>query len=73
MPVFGAAAAVTILVKIPRVGDESDKSLCGNGLAAESGDYLIEMVKPPPQGNVATAPFFLSGIPRIIGKFSRWR
>jgi hypothetical protein len=70
---FSALGAVTKLVKIHRVGDKSNKSLCGNGLAAGFENRLIDMVKPSRSATPATALFFSGGIRRIIGKFSRWR
>jgi hypothetical protein len=57
-PVFGLASArcfpVTILVKIPRVGDGSDKSLSGKGLPADSRDRLIDLVKPRHAAGIAS-------------------
>ena len=70
---FAPSSPVTILVKIPRVGDESGKSLYGKSLTVDSPGHLIDMVKPRRAASVASMRIRAGGMVGITGKFSRWR
>jgi hypothetical protein len=60
-------------VRIPWVGDGSDKSLSGNGLTVDSRDGLLDLVKLPRAAGCARMRILTGGMVGIIGKFSRWR